>query len=183
MPKPTKTCKRCGDDRPKEDFVSQFGFANPRGQLCRNCWEAKQRDEVRELMDGREACLYCGTVIPRPRDYNESGTVTKTHVHMDHMDPVSRGGYDPFAYDVEIGDFSENTKRNIAFCCSVCNLRKSDMLYVQWLKVIPPENRELAREVYRNRNGFEPEHFIPQENVSVEFRIRVDMEIQAEDAG
>lgn len=132
------------------------------------------------MMDGRDACLYCGTVLLRPRDYNESGSATKTHVHMD---PVSRGGYDPFTYDVEIGDFTENTTRNIAFCCSHCNLKKSDMLFVDWLKVIPPENRELAREVYRIKNGFEPEDFVPTENVAIEFLIGLDIENQPDDAG
>ena len=183
MPKPTKTCKRCGDDRPKEDFVSRFGFANTRGRLCRECWEATQKDEVRELMDGRDACLYCGTVIPRPRDYDESGTVIRTHIHMDHMDPVSRGGYDPFTYDLELGDFTEDTSRNILFCCSGCNLKKSDALFLDWLTLIPPENRELARMVYRAKNGFDPEEFTPQDNLPIEFVINIDSEPEAEDAG
>ncbi len=183
MPKPTKTCKRCGVDRRKEDFVSRFGFANVKGRLCRDCWDATQKDEVRELMDGRETCLYCGTLISRPRDYDESGTTIRTHIHMDHMNPVSRGGYDPYTYDLEINGFTKDTSRNIAFCCSDCNLRKSDMLFIDWLALIPPENWELARMVYRAKNGCEPEEFRPQDNLPIEFVIDIKTEAQSEDAG
>ena len=99
------------------------------------------------------------------------------------MDPVSRGGYDPFTYDLELDDFTEDTSRNIAFCCSDCNLKKSDTLFVDWLKLIPPENRELARIVYKAKNGFEPEEFTPQDDSPIEFVIDIDIEPKTEDVG
>ncbi len=97
------------------------------------------------------------------------------------MDPISRGGYDPFTYDLEINDFTKDTSRNIAFCCSGCNLKKSDMLFVQWLTLIPAENRILARKVYRDKNGFEPEAFTPQDNQPIEFVVYIDTETPTKD--
>lgn len=90
---------------------------------------------------------------------------------MDHMDPVSRGGYDPYTYDLEIGDFTNDTTRNTVYCCAACNLKKSDMLFVQWLELLPVENQKLAREVYRDRNGVSPDEFIPQDNGPIRFTI------------
>ena len=168
-----KRCEGCNTTKPKTEFVSRFGFKSPRGQLCHACWAAKQKYEAVALMDGRESCLYCGVVIPMVRDYDKQGKVTKTYLHMDHMDPVSRGGYDPFTYDLELGGFTEDTSRNCVYCCSNCNLQKSDMLYVEWLEVIPVENRQLALQIYIERNGASPEEFVPQDNeLSVEIDIR-----------
>jgi len=122
-------------------------------------------------MDGRESCLYCGIVVSKARDYDESGEVTKTYLHMDHMDPVSRGGYDPSTYDLDLEDFTENTLRNVVYCCSDCNLRKNDLLFVEWPKLIPTENRQLARDIYRERNGIEPEDFVPRDDIEIRISI------------
>ena len=118
-------------------------------------------------MDGRETCLYCGTIVPRARDYDEKGKVTKTYLHMDHMDPVSLGGYDPYTYDLDLEGFTEDTQRNTVYCCAACNLRKKDMLFSDWLLLIPEENRQLATDTYRQRNGRGPEDFVPQTDVKI----------------
>ena len=167
MPKKTKTCKGCDTQLPKGDFVSRFGFTNPRGHLCKNCWNEKQQDEVRDLMDGRDACLYCGVSQQKVRDYDENGNVTKTYLHMDHMEPIARGGYDPYTYDMEINDFTDDTTRNTVYCCTDCNLRKSDLPFVEWLDKIPEIHRGFARKVYRERNGIEPEEFVPQSDFEI----------------
>jgi hypothetical protein len=44
MNKPTKKCKSCEQERLKSAFVSRFGFENPRGQLCRDCWIKRHED-------------------------------------------------------------------------------------------------------------------------------------------
>ena len=167
MRQKNKTCKGCNTEMPKDRFVSRFGYNNPRGRLCRNCWNLKQLDEVKELMDGRHACLYCGVSVSRVRDYDESGNVTKTHLHLDHMDPISLGGYDPFTYDLEIDDFTEDTTRNTVYCCADCNLKKSDIPFVDWLERIPETLRDFARKTYRERNGIEPEEFVPQDDLEI----------------
>jgi|688.fasta_scaffold50160_1 hypothetical protein len=167
----TKQCRGCQQAKAKSEFVSRFGFENPRGQLCRRCWIEQQKREVVELMDGREFCLYCGTSIPRARDYDENGKITKTHIHMDHMDPIALGGYDPHTYDLDLGGFPENTLRNTVYCCAKCNNKKRDMLFRDWLKLIPEENQKLARKVYIERNGIVPEDFIAHKDLL----IRIDL--------
>ena len=172
MANSTKKCKVCEQDKLKSEFVSQFGFDNPRGRLCRDCWIEKQKNEVVELMEGRDYCLYCNTSISRARDYDANGQVIRTYVHMDHMDPLALGGYDPYTYDLEIEGFPENISRNTVYCCGDCNSKKKDMPFKDWLKLIPEKNRELARKVYVEKNGMTPEEFVAHEDVVI--RIEFD---------
>ena len=125
-------------------------------------------------MDGRDFCLYCGDSIARARDYDEEGRATETHIHMDHMNPVSLGGYDPFTYDLEIDGFTEDTSRNVVYCCSHCNLKKKDRPFIEWLKLLPALNQELARKVYIDKNGFAPEDFVTQDDIVYKFEIDTD---------
>ena len=83
------------------------------------------------------------------------------------MDPISLGGYDPFTYDLEIDDFTEDTTRNTVYCCADCNLKKSDIPFVDWLERIPETLRDFARKTYRERNGIEPEEFVPQDDLEI----------------
>ena len=174
MTKNSKRCRGCAQEKLKSEFVSRFGYKNPKGWLCRHCWDKRQKDEVQSMMDGRDSCLYCGEVITRSRDYDENGEITATYVHMDHMDPVSLGGYDPFTYDLEIEGFTEDTTRNMVCCCAKCNLKKKDRPFTEWLKLIPAENRELARSVYIEKNGFSPEEFAPVTDDAISFTISFD---------
>lgn len=101
-------------------------------------------------MDGRDYCLYCGKKMDKAYDWNPGGSSTKHYLNRDHMDPVALGG--------------EDSDHNTVYCCVSCNLRKGDRPFTEWLKMLSPEGDELAREVYVQKHGYQPEDFTPSEN-------------------
>jgi hypothetical protein len=170
----SKKCRRCHQTLPLEKFVDNNGDLNPRGHYCQSCHlkrvEQRHRAALKKeksyikkfkivygaywrhyaspeyfhtmLKDERDFCPYCGIkfcdVIPDP--FNESP------MHMDHMDPLDKGG--------------EHSIRNVVFCCGPCNIKKGKRSFQQWLEVLEPQYRDLARAIYGEKHGHPPEDFI-----------------------
>ena len=86
-----KTCKGCGKLKPKADFVSIYGYPNPRAKYCKCCYDSRERQHVMELMDGRDFCLYCGKTIAKYCDYDERGRSLRHYMELDHMDQCFEG--------------------------------------------------------------------------------------------
>lgn len=99
------------------------------------------------LMDGRDFCLYCGKKIEKAYDWTIEGRPSRTYLHLDHMDPLSRGGKD--------------AKCNSVYCCVTCNIKKRDKLFSDWLNELMPKYRRLSRSVYTAKHRREPEEFTP----------------------
>lgn len=150
------------------------GAPNPKGHYCQACHLkkveerhraalAKEQSYIRKLKivygdywrhyappeyfhtmlhDERDFCPYCGTrfddVIPDP--FNESP------VHIDHMDPLDKGG--------------EHSIRNVVLCCGPCNIKKGKRSFVQWLEMLEPPYSELAKTLYVEKHGHPPEAFV-----------------------
>lgn len=95
-------------------------------------------------------CPYCGRLsgqIGACDSPMESSS--EQSAHLDHMDPLSRGG--------------EDSIRNAVYVCAQCNLVKCNRLFVDWLETLPPERQEKARAVYHAKHGHPPEAFRPAE--------------------
>jgi len=148
--KKEKNCSGCGFIKPIENFVTVFGFSNPRGKYCRSCFLEQQRQHAISLMGGRNFCLYCGVKIEKAYDWTAEGNSAYTYLHLDHMDPISLGG--------------EGSERNTVYCCVSCNLKKGDKLFTKWLGELEPKYRELSRRVYIEKHGKKPEEFEPSAN-------------------
>lgn len=170
----TKECRRCHATLPVEKFVDGSGDMNPRGYYCRACHlkrvEARHRAAIKKersyvrklkivygaywrhyaapeyfhtmLRDERDFCPYCGTrfcdVVPD--QFNASP------VHIDHMDPLDRGG--------------EHSIRNAVLCCGPCNIKKGKRSFGQWLDMLEPEYRKLAGAIYVEKHGHPPAAFV-----------------------
>ena len=169
-----KQCRRCNKTLPVNHFVDTRGSQNPRGHYCQAChlkrvneWHQaalnREQTTIRKLKiiygeywrhyaspeffhttlhDERDFCPYCGTRFCEitPNKFSESP------IHLDHMDPLDKGG--------------ENSIRNVVFCCGPCNIKKSKRSFLQWLEILEPNSRKLARAIYRDKHGHPPEKFI-----------------------
>lgn len=144
-----KNCPGCSQAKPLEEFVTIYGFKNAKGKFCRSCFIEHQRKHAMSLLEGRDFCLYCGIKIEKAYDWTPDGKSAKTYIHLDHMDPVSLGG--------------ENTENNTVCCCVMCNLKKNNKLFIDWLAELKPEYRELSRKIYIEKHNIEPEKFITYE--------------------
>lgn len=142
-----KKCAKCDIVKPITSFVSIYGFKNPRGKYCDNCFSVIQQEHAITLMEGRDSCLYCGKKIAKVYDWTINGKSTKTYLHRDHMDPLSLGG--------------EDSEDNTVYCCVNCNTKKGNKTFVAWLKNLEPKYAALAREVYIEKHKCIPEHFKP----------------------
>jgi len=145
-----KKCPGCEVIKSINDFVTIFGFLNPRGKFCKTCFLNHQLEHAISLMEGRYFCLYCGKKVEKVHDWTAEGKPLHIYLHLDHMDPISRGG--------------EDTKHNTVYCCVACNLKKKDKLFTDWLKELKPECRDLSRKVYVAKHGRKPEDFKPSSN-------------------
>jgi 5-methylcytosine-specific restriction endonuclease McrA len=143
--KKEKNCPDCGLIKPIGDFVTIFGFFNPRGKYCRSCFLKHQQQHAVSLMEGRNFCLYCGAKIEKAYDWIAEGKSARTYLHLDHMDPISLGG--------EVSD------SNTVYCCVSCNLKKGNKPFIKWLEELEPRYRELSRKVYIEKHGKKPEEF------------------------
>lgn len=178
MMKTEKECRSCHKVRPIERFVDATGQQNPRGWFCCAChldrlqashnetlaeeqaktpklkiaygewWQhwAWPREFELTLYEELGFCPYCGEEFPPW--YDRAGSDDRPFhggPQIDHMDPVSKGG--------------EDSIRNAVFVCEDCNYRKGAMLFVRWLKQLPPTNRELCRKLYIEKHGHMPEEF------------------------
>ncbi len=158
LKKKEKNCPGCEIIKPIEDFVTIFGFSNPRGKYCKSCFLEKQRQHAISLMEGRDFCLYCGLKFEKAYDWTAKGKSAHTYLHLDHMDPISHGG--------------EYSERNTVYCCVSCNLKKGEKLFTEWLEELDPKYRELSRNIYVEKHGKKPEEFKPSANETV---IRIDL--------
>lgn len=98
------------------------------------------------LYTERDQCPYCSTPLRysvEPGVSNIEGAVR----HIDHMDPLSRGGEESF--------------RNAICACARCNTAKGRRLFADWLERIPTKNQASVREIYVQRLGRAPEEFRP----------------------
>jgi 5-methylcytosine-specific restriction endonuclease McrA len=170
----TKQCRRCRKTLPLNRFVDSSGRHNPRGHYCLVCHLKRLDDWHRaglrrelitikklriiygkhwrhyaapeffhaNLLDERDFCPYCGTWFDEisPNKFNLSP------LHLDHMDPLDKGG--------------ENSIRNVVFCCGPCNIQKGRRSFLNWLTMLEPKYRQLARAIYRHKHGHAPEAFI-----------------------
>ncbi|MDM8559284.1 HNH endonuclease [Candidatus Parabeggiatoa sp. HSG14] len=143
----TKKCKGCNSTKSIESFVTIYGYVNPRGKYCIDCFHKHQQEHASSLMDGRDFCLYCGAKISKAYDWHPNGKSKKCYIHSDHMDPLAIGGIDD--------------ESNIVGCCAKCNLEKNDTPFTQWLDMIPPQMKNIAREIYFLKHGATPEDFYP----------------------
>lgn len=142
-----KKCGRCQKIKPISSFVSIYGFKNPRGKYCLDCFLLNQQDHAISLMEGRNFCLYCGEVISKAYDWTIEGKSAKTYLNRDHMDPLSLGG--------------EDSDNNTVYCCAKCNIKKGNQTFTEWLKLLEQNYSNLAREVYIQKHKHSPEEFKP----------------------
>jgi CRISPR/Cas system Type II protein with McrA/HNH and RuvC-like nuclease domain len=91
-----------------------------------------------------EACPYCSTSLQIAAD---SPTFENAVRHIDHMDPLSRGGEESF--------------RNAICACAKCNMAKGRQLFADWLAKLPESNQVIARAAYLQKLGRMPEDFKP----------------------
>lgn len=95
----------------------------------------------------RSTCPYCGGPLGTLALVMPEATSESQSAHLDHMDPLSRGG--------------EDSIRNTVYVCRDCNLAKGRRLFVDWLEKLDPANRDGAREIYKSKHGHTPEVFQP----------------------
>lgn len=94
------------------------------------------------------ACPYCGGALGPISSYDSPAeTISEQSAHLDHMDPLSKGG--------------EDSIRNAVYVCAKCNLAKRDRLFVDWLEMLPPERQEMALATYLAKHCHLPETFQP----------------------
>lgn len=98
------------------------------------------------LYTEREACPYCAEPLQIVANLGAQG-VEDTQVHIDHMDPLSRGGEESF--------------RNALCVCATCNISKGRRLFADWLATLADANQTIARAIYKQKLGREPEEFQP----------------------
>ncbi len=93
-----------------------------------------------------EFCPYCSTALQMAVDPSAFGAEDAVR-HIDHMDPLSRGG--------------EESYRNAVCACAKCNLSKNRRLFSEWLATLSPANQLISRAVYIRKLGRAPEEFQP----------------------
>jgi 5-methylcytosine-specific restriction endonuclease McrA len=175
-----KKCRRCGVPKSKDSFVDISGAPNPRGGYCTDChlirvteWEQKAKEEKeskirklkiiygewwrnyslprdfdRDIYFERDYCPYCGHKLP-PYDIKDQRITGDSHIHthLDHMDPLQLGG--------------EDSIRNVVYVCEDCNHKKGKRSFIEWIKKLSPNQREISREIYEAKHGHPPESFVP----------------------
>ena len=93
------------------------------------------------------ACPYCGEPLgPISTEFSDAEDAGQT-AHLDHMDPVSRGG--------------EDSLRNAVYVCAECNRAKRNRLFVDWIKTLAPAHQLRTHELYVSKHGHSPEDFKP----------------------
>mgnify|MGYP003576126237 FL=1 len=94
----------------------------------------------------RAECPYSSGRLEQPLD-DEGHEPAAPPPHIDHMDPLSRGG--------------EESIRNAIYACASCNFAKGSRLFVDCLKTSPPANQAIAKTLYTTMHGHLPEAFRP----------------------
>jgi len=174
MKKKEKICPHCKKTLPYQDFVTTCGTQSNSGRYCQSCHlereEKEKQERLREkeelieklqivygqywkhyaapedfwdsLQQERDFCPYCRTkfIDVKPCKFND------TSMHLDHMDPLDKGG--------------EHSIRNTVNCCGPCNIKKGRLPFKKWLEKLEPESQKVAREIYTEKHGHPPEDFI-----------------------
>lgn len=171
--KTSKVCRRCLKDLPIVEFLGPTQEMKRPGWYCNQCnkeraeeWHQKAlREEIENiaklqvvygiwwrhyaepeyfystLLAERDFCPYCGTNLSEV----VNPAFSSNPIHLDHMDPLFRGG--------------EHSIRNTINCCAPCNLQKRNMSFQRWIQKIKPEMRESVRQIYIDKHGHTPEEF------------------------
>ncbi len=95
------------------------------------------------LFSERERCPYCDGPLGMAPGSAE-GEVDRAH--LDHMDPLSRGG--------------DESVRNAVYACRPCNMAKGNRLFVDWLARLSEERRASVRAIYVDKHSHDPEQFV-----------------------
>lgn len=95
----------------------------------------------------RTACPYCGGPLGKLLAVTQEAEKDGKTAHLDHMDPLSRGG--------------EDSIRNTIYVCCDCNLAKGRQLFCDWLGKLSPAFQESAQRLYTERHGHAPDAFEP----------------------
>lgn len=99
------------------------------------------------LYAAHSACPYCGGMLGPLPVLAPDGAADGQSAHLDHMDPLSRGG--------------EDSLRNALCVCRDCNLAKGRRLFTDWLEKLTPAHQDIARQLYEEKHGHGPEAFVP----------------------
>jgi len=99
------------------------------------------------LYAAHSVCPYCGGPLGPLPVLAPDGAADGQSAHLDHMDPLSRGG--------------EDSIRNALYVCRDCNLAKGRRLFPDWLEKLAPALQERARFIYEEKHGHGPDAFIP----------------------
>ena len=174
MKRSEKPCKRCKKVLPVSEFVNSAGERSSQGHYCLPCHvereqlfreeQIRERDELiqklqivygqwwqhyadpvnfrDDLVAERDFCLYCGVSFKDAIEPKLGGE----KVHLDHMDPLERGG--------------EHSIRNVVYCCGECNIKKGKTRFLDWLLKLSPKQQETSRAVYVGKHGHQPEDFV-----------------------
>lgn len=95
----------------------------------------------------RKDCPYCGERFGGLESDTEPTALWEASAHLDHMDPVSRGG--------------EDSIRNAVYVCAQCNMTKRNRLFIDWMAMLEPVHRDRARLIYVDKHDHPPEAFVP----------------------
>jgi CRISPR/Cas system Type II protein with McrA/HNH and RuvC-like nuclease domain len=93
-----------------------------------------------------DTCPYCSTALQMPSGIEAIGQEEAAR-HIDHMDPLSRGGEESF--------------RNAICACAKCNMAKGKQLFANWLATLPESRQAAVRAIYVEKLGRSPEQFQP----------------------
>lgn len=140
---------RSSDLPTTEDLLRQEEAKIRKLQIIFGCWWPHYAVpyELRwTLWAERKSCPYCATPLGAPALTPESESSERA-AHIDHMDPLSRGGEESF--------------RNALYVCARCNAAKGHRLFVTWLARLSEPHRSLARTIYTEKHGHAPEAFMP----------------------
>jgi len=101
---------------------------------------------ARTLYAERTTCPYCGNPLG-PFYLSRRGAEPSFvgRPHLDHMDPLSMGG--------------EESICNAVYVCDACNMAKGRQLFTHWLDRLYEPNKAMARQLYVEKHGHEPEAF------------------------
>lgn len=146
-----KKCSRCKVIKPINDFVDSSGLRNHRGKYCSECHIDISFENLRNILEGREFCLYCGSEIISMCNSDNDPLLKWKDIHRDHMDPISLGG--------------EDTDENTIYCCANCNIKKGNKLFSDWFLCLEEKYKTISRNVYIQKHKRNPEDFktIPNE--------------------
>jgi hypothetical protein len=102
---------------------------------------------VATLYQERSTCPYCGEPLGALPAIQKGAEKEGYSAHLDHMDPLSRGG--------------EDSIRNTIYVCRDCNLAKGRQLFSDWLRKLPVGLQESAYKFYEEKHGHALEAFVP----------------------